>query len=166
MSKEAALAAQVRRRYAETDTHVLLDQWSSDDRTDWAEAALHEELIERGIAPRMLDELAARRMEIATNPRPAVGDLWTIYWTLGGLAAVIATYLWCKLEDAIIGSSSIAWLGSAIIWIAFSTLLTRRTRLQTQHTSDGYTRIRMGINLVVSWTIIAVCLFMAISSAL
>ncbi|MGF6495296.1 hypothetical protein ABIE56_003495 [Luteibacter sp. 621] len=97
MTNEADLVAGVRRRFAETDTDVLRAMWGSEDRTDWAEAALRDELIARGDSPEVLDAIAARREEIAANAPPDAKELRWEYGIQGRLLTMAAVFLWCFL---------------------------------------------------------------------
>lgn len=57
--------AGARRHFSELDTDVLREMWSAEGRMDWAEAALREELLGRGVSSDELNDIAARRAQIA-----------------------------------------------------------------------------------------------------
>lgn len=70
MTQEAALKT----RYAGMDTDALLALWQGQERMDWAEALLAEELQARGVELQRLQELAAARdPDGASSVSAAVG---------------------------------------------------------------------------------------------
>lgn len=155
MTNEADLVAGVRRRFAETDTDVLRAMWGSEDRTDWAEAALRDELIARGDSPEVLDAIAARREEIAANAPPDAKELRWEYGIQGRLLTMAAVFLWCFLVHVTVRWPPLAWAGSTAIIAVYAYLLTKRTARQAAHPSNGVTRFAWGWQLFWTWAFVA-----------
>jgi hypothetical protein len=156
MSPEGTLIEGARRRFAETDTEVLRELWSTDGRTDWAEAALRDELIERGERPEALDLIAARRAEIATNAPPSSRELIWNYGVAGRIMTMAAVFAWCVIERALVGSTILAWLGSTAIMGVYAYVLTLRTSAQSQYSTGGTTRFVGGWQLLLAWAFVVI----------
>lgn len=164
MSSESMLLEGARRRFAETDTAVLRELWSTDGRTDWAEAALRDELIERGERPEALDLIAGRRADIAANAPPSSRELVWNYGVAARIGTMAAVIAWCLLERALIGSTILAWLGSTAIVGAYAYLLTRRTAAQARHPGADAVRFWAASQLILAWFVVAICVIGTLAS--
>lgn len=65
MTDDNRQIADARRHFSKLDTGVLAEMWSAEGRMDWAEAALREELLGRGVSADELNDVAARRAQVA-----------------------------------------------------------------------------------------------------
>lgn len=156
MPSERALLENARRRFAETDTQVLRELWSTDGRTDWAEAALRDELIERGERSESLDLIAGRRADIAANAPPSSRELVWNYGVAARIGIMAAVVAWCLLEGALVGSTILAWLGSTAIVGTYAYLLTRRTAAQARYPGGTAFRFWSAWQLIFAWFVVAI----------
>lgn len=156
MSPESTLLENARRRFAETDTEVLRELWSTDGRTEWAETALRDELIERGEHAESLDDIALRRTYIAANAPPSQRELVWNYGVAARVGIIAAVFAWCLVERALIGSTILAWLGSTAIVGTYAYLLTRRTAAQASYPGGGAFRFWSAWQLVLAWSFVAI----------
>jgi len=133
MTDGAALVAASRRRLSDVDTDALNKMWESDGRTEWAETALREELLERGAHIVDLDFIAKRRAQIAANAPPLVRDTLWFYGVVGRLVTVVTVLLWVSIVHAVHGPGSVLAIGIVVVLGIYVQVLTRRTISQRNH---------------------------------
>jgi hypothetical protein len=84
---DAERRRQAYQRYMEMSVSGLREQWARDGRTDWAESALRDALLDAGVGSDELDAVAARRSEIAAQRLP---ELSATLWQYGAVGRVLA----------------------------------------------------------------------------
>jgi len=149
MTQEAALKT----RYAGMDTDALLALWQGQERMDWAEALLAEELQARGVEPQRLEALAAARdPQGASSVSAAVGaPTGLAYFFLIRMGAVALAFAAERTVGSMFGEfwAKIALLGVLLGYVVLgSWQVWRRTRRPIGGASafgTAYQAIELGV---------------------
>lgn len=154
MMDSTSQIAVARQRFSELETDVLREMWSTEGRTDWAETALREELLERGASADELEDVAARRAQIAANAPPSARDTLWKYGVVGRGATMIGIILWCVLAKVLNDSGKLAIVGAVAILGTYVYVLTRRTTAQNRH------EVRASASFAIKWQLCEAWLFL------
>jgi len=154
MMDSSSQIAGARQRFSELETDVLREMWSAEGRTEWAETALRDELLERGASAVELEDVAARRAQIAANAPPSARDTLWKYGVVGRGATMFGIFLWCLFANAFNGSGKLAIVGAVAILGTYVYVLTRRTAAQSQH------EVRASASFAIQWQLCEAWLFL------
>jgi len=132
MTDTASLADAARRRFAELDTHALRDMWATEGRTEWAETALRDELIERGVRAEELDAVAIRRVEVADDKPPSSRDTIWVYGVVGRMVTLVTAGLVATMLRAV-GEPKLIAFGIVLVVGTYVAILLRRISMQRKH---------------------------------
>lgn len=146
--------AGARQRFSELETDALREMWSAEGRTEWAETALREELLERGASVDELEDVAARRAQIAANAPPSARDTLWKYGVVGRGLTMFGIVLWCVIAKALNGSGNLAIAGAVAILGVYVYVLTHRTIAQNKH------EVRASASFAIQWQLGEAWLFL------
>lgn len=124
-------------RYSRLDTDALLEMWVKEERMDWAEAVLREELLSRDVAAARLDGLAGSRAEIAANAPPLVRDTVVAYGILGRAGAFFIAIAVSNIGRALVGPR-VAMAGVIVVLGIYVAILLRRVVIQFRTPVGGW----------------------------
>jgi hypothetical protein len=132
MSQTDALRAS----FSDLSTATLRDLWATEARAEWAESILREELLARDVSRAELDDVAARREEIAKNVPPSARDTLWKFGVVGRMAALVSTGIAFGLFDSLFGKRVGAY-AMAAVFAVYVTILIRRVFFQSKFRISG-----------------------------
>jgi hypothetical protein len=147
----------LRQRFAELDTEALWAQWRVEARVAEAEAALRQALIERGAQEAALDEIAARRAQIARDTPPSERDTLLVYGILGRFVALFLAIGVGNVVGNVLGRTP-AVLAVTSIGLAYLVIMGRRALLQFRHGTSGLGGLVLAYQCIELLVIALVCL--------
>lgn len=132
----------LRARYSDLNTDTLLDMWSSEARTEWAEKLLREELEGRGISLTELDAVVAHRDEIGKDVPPTTRDTIAFFGFVGRILAICGAVLAYIIANWLFGMRT-GLFASAIAFAVYVFVLVRRVSYQMQFRVSGWASFAM-----------------------
>ncbi len=149
----ATAADALRAHYSDLNTETLLDLWSNEARTDWAEEVLRAELENRGVSRSELDAVSARRDEIGKNMPPAARDTLAFFGFAGRILAIGGAVFAFVIVNAIFGMKA-GMFAAAAVFAGYFCVLVRRVSYQMKFRVSGWT------SFVMVWMCIEVFLIL------
>lgn len=143
------------RRYTDMSVDALRELWAKEERTDWAEAALHDALIERGVSSDELDAIVSRRAELAESSPPSTRDTIWKYGFIGRLVAFGCAVAAGAILNRLFGTTA-STLGASLVFLAYVLLLGSRVSM---HRGQN---MRAGVRVWMYWQYIEAIIIMSV----
>ncbi|GLQ88315.1 hypothetical protein [Dyella flagellata] len=151
MTDVERLTGTARQRYSEMDLANLKEMWTADGRAEWAEAALRDELLERGVSEQDLDVIARSRAEIAANAPPSARTTLWNYGVVGRILTLAGMFAWFFIGHAFGASDKVGVAGALVVVGTYVYVLSRRTQKQKEHSTATSTIFAMNWQLTEAW---------------
>lgn len=153
------------KRFMDMDLSALQELWAKGGRTDWAEAALRDALIDQGVLAEDLDAVVSRRDDIAADSPPKVRETLWNYGFVGRLTTLVGGIAIGRLIYMLLGYGAMV-ISVTLVLGSYIAVLYRRQHLHRGQPMSKAARFWINWQYVESIIITVLVIFILILASM